>query len=338
MKLAYIITCHKNAKQALRLIDRLNSAENTIVLHVSKTCEKGFYENLQKTISSNKQYSNVFFCKREDGTHNSFGIVKGVINGLVFLFKNNIEFEYVNLISGQDYPIKSNTDISSFFEKNKGKQFMDYFALFPKQGEPDDYDNFWGPERTPWRVTRYHFKINGVVRSIPELGNNRLICDPLIPTLKTFIKESENYRKQKRWWLELQLLFWSRVLPSNRQLPTDFELYGSKTWWSVTYDAAKYIVDQHFNNKKYRNFFKYTLIPDEMYVQTILLNSHFAPMCVNNDLRDIEWEGGDGTHPIFFRAEHINRFKESKNLYARKFDTEVDSKILDLIDEEILNK
>ncbi|UPT69212.1 MAG: beta-1,6-N-acetylglucosaminyltransferase [Sphingobacteriales bacterium JAD_PAG50586_3] len=102
--------------------------------------------------------------------------------------------------------------------------------------------------------------------------------------------------------------------------------------------VAEYCVNQHFNNKRYRKFFRYTLIPDEMYIHTILLNSQFANSCINNDLRDIEWDGGDGTHPIIFKAEDIDRFKASPDLFARKFDTTVDSKILDLIDKEILNK
>ena len=122
MKLAYVITCHKNSKQVFRLVNRLNTPGNTIVLHISKTCEPGFYQEMKDGI---KAFNNVFLCKREDGTHNSFGIVKGVINGLHFLFKNNIEFDYVSLISGQDYPIKSNKDINAFFEKNNGKEFLE---------------------------------------------------------------------------------------------------------------------------------------------------------------------------------------------------------------------
>jgi hypothetical protein len=338
MKLAYVITCHKNAKQVLRLIDRLNSAENTIVLHVSKTCEPGFFETLKGLMLEDNSYRNVFFCKREDGTHNSFGIVKGVINGLVFLFKNNIQFDYVSLISGQDYPIKSAQDISAFFEKNKGKQFFYFFPLSPKLYDNYEYDNSWGPNRQHYRIDRHHFIIDGVTSSIPELLSGRLIDHSLWDTIKIFLFESRKYINEKRFKREFLLLFWSRVLPRTRKLPTDFDIFGGKTWWSITADAARYVVDQHFNNKRYQKFFKYTLIPDEMYIHTILMNSHFAQHCVNNDLRDIEWEGGDGTHPIFFRAEHINRLKESKNLYARKFDTDIDSNILDLIDEEILNK
>src|SRR6187402_1701695 len=133
MKLAYVITAHKNAPQVMRLIDRLQFDGTTFVLHVSKTSEAGFYEAMQASVKS-KNYSNVFFCKREDGTHNSFGIVQGIVNGVEYLLKHSIAFDYVNIISGQDYPIKSNPYIHRFFEENKGKEFTEFFPLFPKPG------------------------------------------------------------------------------------------------------------------------------------------------------------------------------------------------------------
>jgi hypothetical protein len=338
MRLAYIITCHKNVQQVHRLIDRLITQDNVIVLHISTTSEPGFFDGLKKIITGNKSYTNVFFCKRHDGTHYSFGIVKGILSGLNFLIKNNISFDYVNLISGQDYPIKSNTEINAFFEENGGKQFLNYFPLTPRIYPDYDYDESWGPDRQHYRIDRYHFIIDGEVLSIPELESARLIEHSLFSTVKIFLYESKKYIKQKRFKKELGLLFWSRVLPRKRKIPDGFNIFGGITWWSINRDAANYVLDQHFNNKRYRNFFRYTLIPDEMYFHTILLNSPFAKNCVNNDLRDIEWAGGDGTHPIIFKTEHLNRLKQSTDLFARKFDINVDSNVLDLIDKELLNK
>jgi hypothetical protein len=338
MRFAYIITCHKNAEQVLRLVAALNSPDNTIVIHVSTTCEKGFFDALTSAIAKNKQLVNVFFCKRENGTLAGFGIVKGSINGLNFLIKNNIEFDYVSLVSGQDYPIKSNVEINNFFEGSAGKLFLYYFPLTPKIYPDYYYDESWGPDRQIFRIDRYHFIIDGEVLSIPELETARLVDHSLLSTIKIFLFESKKYIKQKRFKKELGLLLWSRVLPRKRKIPDGFNIFGGITWWSINRDAAKYVLDQHFNNKRYRNFFRYTLIPDEMYFQTILLNSPFAENCVNNDLRDIEWTGGDGTHPVIFKTEHLNRLKESTDLFARKFDINVDSNVLDLIDKELLNK
>jgi hypothetical protein len=335
MKLSYIITCHKNAQQVFRLIKRLQKSGSNFVIHVSKTSEGDLLSELKNLT---KEYSNVFFCKQEDGTHNGFGIVKGIFNGIEYLFKNNIYFDYVNLISGQDYPIKDNHYIDKFFIKNNGKQFLEYYPVFPKPGS-EFYDNHpWGPHRQVYRVDRYHFKFTGVTRSIPELNTNRLIDHPLFPTIKIFLHEARRYYKEKRLKTEFLLLFWSRVLPHRRKIPENFEIYGGKTWWSITKECAQYVLESYHNDHIMRKFFKYTLIPDEMYVLTIILNSKFRDSCVNDCIREIEWEGGDGTHPIIFTVQHKEKLSNSTALFARKFDICVDKNILDYIDNNLLDK
>ncbi len=333
MKLAYIILCHKNAAQVKRLVDRLNVEGTRFVLHVSTTCEPNFWKEINATFAN---YTQVYFCKREDGTHNGFGIVEGIINALELLLHKKIDFDYVNLLSGQDYPIKSNQQIQDFFSKNAGKEFLDFFPIEPLEDVQMLPKHPWGNTRQLYRINRYHFKIDGVIRSIPELNTNRLIDKSLFTTLKIFLRESLQYRDEKRWWREAQLLFWSRVLPNRRPLLSGITYYGGKTWWSFTKDCTKFIVEEHQRNKSLRDFFRYTLIPDEMYFQTMLLNSSFKESCVNDSLRFIKWEADDGTHPAFLGSKYHPLLIESKALFARKFDALLNADTLHFIDQEIL--
>lgn len=334
MKLAYIITCHKDAAQVERLINRLEYQNSTsFVIHASKTAEPGFYEELHGRM---KGRTNVYFCKREDGTHNGFGIVKGVFNGLKLLFDKGVAFDYVNLISGQDYPIKSNKYIFDFFEANNGKQFLEYFTVLPTEKHPYHNDHFWGPTPQMYRVDRHYRVIGGVVRGIPEVANGRLVDHPLWPTIKIFLHESKQYLREGRFLTELQLLFFSRVLPRVRKAPAGVELYGGKTWWSVTRDAASYLLKEYQTNHALRNFYKHTFIPDEMYVHTMLNNSPFKDTCVNNCLRFIIWIPNFSMHPLILKGEHFEEIKASDGLYGRKFEQETDVSIMDRIDKEIL--
>lgn len=333
MKLAYIITCHKNPQQVVRLINRLQKPDTNFVLHISKTSEGNLLNELKQLVEN---YNNVFFCKQEDGTHNGFGIIKGIFNGIEYLLKNKIDFDYLNLISGQDYPIKSNDYIDAFFKDNYGKQFLEYFPVFPKPGS-EFYENHpWGPHRNVYRLDRYHFKFTGATRSIPEIESNRLIEHSLFQTTKIFLYEAPRYYRENRLKTEFLLLFWSRILPHQRIIPDSFEIYGGKTWWSITKDCAQYVLKTYYENHQMRRFFKYTLIPDELYILTIILNSKFKDSCVNNSLREIDWEGGDGTHPIIFTSSHFDKLAKSQKLYARKFDLQVDSHIFDRIDREFI--
>lgn len=335
MKLAYIILAHKNAKQVKRLVDALNDEGVTFVVHISKTSENKFYKEIVEIFQN---HSNLYFCKREDGTHNHFGIVKGTINAIRFLIDKKIPFDYLSLISGQDYPIKSKKEIKDFFEKNAGKEFIQYWPMFPDENSEFYKNHPWGDNRQLYRIDRYHIKFCKKKQSIPELLTTRLISHSFIDTLKIFIYESPKYYREKRWKEEFLLFMLSRILPNRRKTPKEFEFFGGKTWWSFTEKSAAYILRFYDKNKKFNSFFKYTLIPDEMYFQTLLLNSPFKEKIENNYLREIEWEGGDGTHPIIFTKKDIERLKNSKNLFARKFDLDIDPDIFDLIDNEILNK
>ncbi|NGY93813.1 beta-1,6-N-acetylglucosaminyltransferase [Bacillus megaterium] len=44
------------------------------------------------------------------------------------------------------------------------------------------------------------------------------------------------------------------------------------------------------NKKDIYNYFKYVLIPDEIFFQTILLNSKFKDEIINDNLTYINWE------------------------------------------------
>jgi len=329
VKLAYIILAFKDAPQVSRLIERLRTPDTTFVIHVCKNSSRKYLKEIRYL---QRDQNDVFFCKRESGIHFYFGLVKGILNALKLLFDKKIEFDYVNLISGQDYPIKPNSEIKEFFKQNKGKEFLLYWPLFPKDGSNFCTDHPWGAHRQLYRIDRYHLKFCGKMHSIPELLTGRLINHSFMETLKIFIFESPKYLREKRWIEEFLLFVFSRILPKKRKIPANIEFYGGKTWWSITRECAEYIVKYSRQHPKFDRFFKHTLIPDEMYFQTLIMNSPFKEKVDNNYLREIEWTGGDGTHPIIFTKYNFEHLMNSKALFARKFDVNTDEEILDMVD------
>lgn len=133
----------------------------------------------------------------------------------------------------------------------------------------------------------------------------------------------------------------SAILPRRRFLD-GFTPYGGSMWWCLTYECVKYVLDFVRSNKEFVRFFKYAFIPCETFFQTIVLNSPFARNAVGkisgaelgDDLRYLRWskESG-GWHPEILTKEDLEVLVQSDRLFARKFDIDVDSAILDLIDE-----
>ena len=74
--------------------------------------------------------------------------------------------------------------------------------------------------------------------------------------------------------------------------------------------------------------------PDWAKVQTIIADSPFRNQVISNTLRETDWKRGN--HYIY-RKEDFSVLMESDMLFARKFSTDVDSEIIDMICESNCN-
>ena len=119
-----------------------------------------------------------------------------------------------------------------------------------------------------------------------------------------------------------------------RQFPLDLNLYGSSdsSWWVISAGAAKYLVNFVESNPKLNRFMQFTWGADEFLIATVLMNSPFKDKIANNNLRYIDWSEG-GPHPKILAADDLDRLIESDKFFARKFDIDVDSRILDMLDQ-----
>ncbi len=80
-------------------------------------------------------------------------------------------------------------------------------------------------------------------------------------------------------------------------------------------------------------FFKHVKIPEEIFFQTVLLNSSLKSRLRNDSLRYIVWS--TSRHPAILRKQDFERFMETDKMFARKFDMTVDEGVLDMIDQMI---
>lgn len=102
-------------------------------------------------------------------------------------------------------------------------------------------------------------------------------------------------------------------------------LFKGVNWFSITDNLARYVLSQeNFIQKT----FKYSLCADELFLQTIVMKSPYKNNIINCSLRHIDWEKGK---PYTFRAEDYEELMNTEDLYARKFDMQVDAKIINMI-------
>ncbi|MBU3143988.1 beta-1,6-N-acetylglucosaminyltransferase [Clostridium sp. CF012] len=150
MKIAYLILAHKSSIQLTRLINTLNCEDVYFFIHINKNSSDEFFDELNNTF---KTYKNVFFIDRCRCTWGDFGIVDATIEGIKTIIISNLKIDYVVLLSGQDYPIKSNKDIKEYFTTNNGKCFIQNHPI-PRPGWHNGlYDRIPPKYKLPWNIS-----------------------------------------------------------------------------------------------------------------------------------------------------------------------------------------
>lgn len=129
---------------------------------------------------------------------------------------------------------------------------------------------------------------------------------------------------------------WIRFPRLKKTLPNNLEPYGGSGWFCLPKRFVNYVLNYVSNHPEIVRFFKYSGIPDEMFFQTIIMNSPLRFDVVNDNKRYIRWEGGARGSPAILRKGDFEEIMHSDKLFARKFDIDIDSSILDLIDKDIM--
>ena len=118
-------------------------------------------------------------------------------------------------------------------------------------------------------------------------------------------------------------------LKIDRLRKTNIKIYKGSNWASLSHKCVGFLLKNKYKIKKMTWL---SLCADEVYKQTIILNSQFKEnVYPYEDIRLIDWDRYEGTSPHTFTVEDYEMIKNSKCLFARKFIYEKDSEIIDKV-------
>lgn len=130
MNLAYIVSAYKLPDQLVRLVSKLDNGTSHFLIHVDKKTDEAVFRRMAEPL---RRLPKVHFLERHRCFYGGFGHVKATLKGIDEIVRRSLPFDYVILLTGQDYPIKSNRQIDEFFNRHEGRSFMEYFSL-PSDG------------------------------------------------------------------------------------------------------------------------------------------------------------------------------------------------------------
>lgn len=160
MKVAHLILAHKNPLQLERLLNALDHPASDFYIHLDKKTDIRPFSFLfqRERVFSVHPRIKVYWA--------AFGSIQATLNGIKNILEK--EYDYINVISAQDFPLKPADLIYNFLLQHKGSEFITCEPL-----------------ETQWtealhRVKQYHF-INWRIR-----GRHRMekMVSALLPERK----------------------------------------------------------------------------------------------------------------------------------------------------------
>jgi len=311
MQLNYIILAHKNPLQLKRLVQRLYENWTYFYIHVDLNTDIAPFTEALVEFEQVKLLEDFY---RQPGIWGDIGIVKGTLAAMRSIIADRRN-GYTILLSGQDYPLATNNAILSFFE-NKEINYIDTIpveALWKKHGRD--------------RITKY--KINK--------SNNRGHF-LLLPS----IFDRDFYR-----WKTLGQLNYLRktgkfksffLILRKRKFPKNLRATGGSVYWALPLKSIFYIIDFLEQNPDYLHYNENTLCVDEIFFQSIVSSfQKKEKLKVSKSITYVNWKRKTGPLPVTFKKSDFDELKKASknNFFARKFDMEMDSEILDKIDKRI---
>lgn len=139
MRIAHLIMAHKNPAQVERLIRALSHDGFYFFIHLDAKANMRDYAHL-------KRIPRVAFTPRRfDVRWASYRFTGAILECTRDILTTGVQFDFINLLSGQDYPIKPAAAIYDFFAKHRGHSFLSF--------EPET-SAWWKHARS--RIEQYH--------------------------------------------------------------------------------------------------------------------------------------------------------------------------------------
>ena len=201
MKIAHIILVHKNPEQVARLIRRLSHPDVDCWVHVDRKCDIAGFGDISRM-------DNVYLTEpRVTVKWAGYSIVRAMLNGMRAVLNSSEEYDYVNFLSGQDYPLQPADRLLHYLSDHNGYEFVGNRPY----GET---------EQNVERVHKYHFTGAGFPgRQLLQRAVNVLLPDRRLPydfiirkgpqwmTLTTaailhileFVSENPRYSRYFKW-------------------------------------------------------------------------------------------------------------------------------------------
>jgi hypothetical protein len=319
MKVAFLVLNHRPPEQLIRLLTTLRSQlpDSPIVVH--HDVFHGEFPAGQLEPIGNVH----LLASGKRMTWGDFSLVEACCWSLAWMLEH-LEFDWMVLLSGQDYPIKPLDGLVDDLTRDGADAV---FGAAPINQLP--------AFRRMLMYRRYFFQYRpatalAAVRPptwLPKAARDVVGWSTwgLIQALNNLQPLFKIYRLTDR----IPYRFGRRA--RNTPFGGNWPCWHASQWFALSRDALGYVLDYLDDHPEYVDYYRGTMVPDESMLATLVYNSPNLNVA-NRDVTYTRWANNRSPHPDTFRVEDLGELAAVPQYFARKFDIDKDSRILDKLD------
>lgn len=235
---------------------------------------------------------------------------------------HHVDFDWLVLLSEQDYPVRSLPETEAFLRKSDADIFMDAYTV--------DATATW-PRALGYY--RYFYSYS----ALPGAAGVHRLPVPWAPAFRQFRQRMVN-RINRRPRRLIRAETYPDGMPTRfgirrRSTPFagSFACWVAKAWFALSRDAVTQVVSFTQTHPEYGRYYRRTIVPEESATASIMMNLP-ALRVVAKDLHFERWSNPYSGHPDVLGRDDVDEIMSSGAAFARKFDLQVDSEVLDVLD------
>jgi hypothetical protein len=318
VRVAYLVTSYRQPRQLLRLLGTLRRAQPDSPFFVH---QDRFRTQWPVELATDLGGVHVY-TSDAPVTWGDFRIVEVSWRGLACML-DQVPFDWVVFLSEQDYPIAPLKDLEQRLATSGADAFVEATRI----------DVIEDPDLRMECDRRYNYRYV----ELPRFG----VMARLSPRIRTLVADNANYANFVLYKLQKKMTVYRypdqlplRVGIRPRRSPlSSFPCWYGTQWIALSRRAAEAVVQFVRGHEDYVRHFARTAQPIEAATATIVCNDPTIRVR-NEKLHWVRFSSGSG-HPDVLRLEMLDELVGSGKFFARKFDIDTDSAVLDALDQHL---
>lgn len=245
-----------------------------------------------------------------------FGVIDGLISTMRWLEKQPKSYDWLLVMSGQDYPLRPLAELEAELEASNIDGYFHHFDA-SNEAEAMAAPMWWSPGLVE---ERYHFQYALLKENVNQFDR------ALLKMPRHFLEWSSS-----RYRLHTSFALMLGRRPADTPFTPDFRLYGGNYWMTISRKAVRAILEFVDQRPDIVNYFRGVIAPEEAFLPTVLCNNSDLKLS-RRELRYADFSNSRHGSLRELGMNDIGPLLASGYYVARKFDFAREPAVLEALD------